>query len=155
MSTDRNGTGQMIDRNGMEVLSRRECLRLLQTAPLGRVAVTMSALPAVFPVNFALLDGDVVFETGSGTKLAAALRNAVVAFEVDHIEPISHTGWSVLVTGTACELFDPVDLARARRLPLTAWAPGEHSHFVRISSDLVSGRRLTTELLAGPVPAAS
>jgi hypothetical protein len=41
-----------IDRNGLEVLSRHECLRLLGTATLGRIGVTSDALPTVLPVNF-------------------------------------------------------------------------------------------------------
>ena len=137
-----------MDRNGMEVLSRRECLRLLQTAPIGRVAVSMNALPAVFPVNFTLLDDDIVFQTGPGSKLGAALRNAVVAFQVDDYDVMGHSGWSVLVTGRARELTDPADLARARKLPLSAWVPGPHEHYVRISSDLISGRRTDAGLTA-------
>ena len=46
--------GIVIDRNGLEVLDRDECLRLLGTATLGRVGITFGALPVVLPVNFRL-----------------------------------------------------------------------------------------------------
>ena len=50
---------------------------------------TDQALPAALPVNFALLDGEIVFRTATGSKLAAALAKAVVAFQADDIDPNS------------------------------------------------------------------
>jgi hypothetical protein len=90
-----------VDRNGLEVLSRDECLRLLGTAALGRVAVTTAALPTILPVNFRFDGRHILIRTGRGTKLDAATRNAVVAFEVDEVEPATREGWSVVVTGVA------------------------------------------------------
>jgi len=82
----------------LQVIPRDEALRLLASAPVGRVVFTLRALPAVLPVNF-VLDGDaVVFRTAPGSKLTAAVRNAVVAFQVDQIDPQTQTGWSVVVT---------------------------------------------------------
>jgi nitroimidazol reductase NimA-like FMN-containing flavoprotein (pyridoxamine 5'-phosphate oxidase superfamily) len=131
-----------IDRNGLEVLDRAECLRLVAGRSLGRVAVSMSALPVILPVNY-LLDGDrILIRTGAGTKLAAAARNAVVAFEVDDADPIGHTGWSVSVTGTAEEVTDGDDLERITRLGLPHWAPNGVGHVIALSTDLVSGRRI-------------
>ncbi len=89
------------DRNGLEVLSRPQCLELLDRSVVGRVVFTEAALPAALPVNFALLDGDIVFRTATGSKLAAALAKAVVAFQADDIDPAFETGWSVLVQGWA------------------------------------------------------
>jgi hypothetical protein len=137
-----------LDRNGMEVLSREECLALLAGSPIGRVIVTMSALPAAFPVNFAVHDGDIVFRTGQGTKLQAAVRNAVVAFEVDGFEPFGHTGWSVLVTGRATEITDTSLAAAGEGLALGPWLPTRLAAFVRIGTDMMSGRRLSLEASA-------
>lgn len=72
--------------NGLEILSSEECHELLRQSTVGRVAVTVAALPAIFPVNYAVLDGRIVFRTGEGTKLQAAVERAVVAFQVDHID---------------------------------------------------------------------
>lgn len=131
-----------LDRNGLEVLARDECLRLLGASRVGRVVVTDRALPAAFPVNFALLDDDVVFLTTAGNKLEAAEEEEVMAFEVDDIEPALRSGWSVLVQGLASVMTDPGDLARAQALRLESWTPGGNRQFVRICSELVSGRRL-------------
>lgn len=131
-----------LDRNGLEVLSREECLDLLATTSLGRVAASIAALPVVLPVNYGVYRGDIVFRTGAGTKLTAAVTNAVVAFEADHAEPRDRTGWSVLVTGMAREVTDPDELADlAGSLP-DAWVPSIPTHVIRVRGDLVSGRRI-------------
>jgi uncharacterized protein len=141
-----------VDWNGLEVLSREECLRLVAGAHVGRVAVTVDALPAVFPVNFVLDDEAIVFRTAAGTKLDAATANAVIAFEVDSADPLYHTGWSVLVQGVASEIVEPGELERAWALPLRAWAGHDRDRFVRISTDRVSGRRLVQPPLATEIP---
>jgi nitroimidazol reductase NimA-like FMN-containing flavoprotein (pyridoxamine 5'-phosphate oxidase superfamily) len=106
------------------------------------VGVSVGALPAIFPVNYAMLDGQVVFRTGPGTKLDAAAAGAVVAFEIDDIDLFSHTGWSVLVVGVARPITEPETLARARRLPLSPWVDGERDTFVRLESARMTGREL-------------
>lgn len=132
------------DRHGLEKLSREDCIALLSTRSVGRVGITLSALPVIFPVNFAVLDGDVVFRSSPGSKLTAAAQRAVVAFEVDDVDGMYHSGWSVLIVGPAYEITDPAELARAQSLPLTPWAPGTKGHYIRIRSEIVSGRRVGT-----------
>ena len=119
-----------------------ECLRLLGGATLGRVALSIGALPVVLPVNFILDDGDVVLRTSSGSKLDAALAEAVVAFEVDEYDPVYHAGWSVLLTGRATVITEPGELDRLRQLPLRPWAAGERDNYVRIARQTLSGRRI-------------
>ena len=138
----------MLVEGGLELLSEDECIALLGRAKLGRVGVTIGALPAIFPVNFRLVDGTIVFRTGPGTKLAAALRRAVIAFEVDAIDETYHEGWSVLVVGEAREVDDP-ELARGLAGQVTPWAPGDRGHVVRIRPTLVSGRRIRHDAVAG------
>ena len=131
-----------IDRNGMLVLSQEECILRLGDRGVGRVAVSIGALPAIFPVNYATCAGDVYFRAAAGTKLAAATRNAVVAFEIDDLDRLSHTGWSVQVVGPAAVVDDPDDIYRLRSLPLVRWIGAAPDTLVRISSDLVSGREI-------------
>jgi nitroimidazol reductase NimA-like FMN-containing flavoprotein (pyridoxamine 5'-phosphate oxidase superfamily) len=127
----------------VEGLSRDECMALLDTATVGRVGVSVGAIPAVLPVNY-VMDGDaIVFRTVPGTKLDAALTNAVVAFEADDFDWRHETGWSVLVRGIAREVTDEHALARVRRLPLRSWAfDGDADRFVRVDAELVTGRRI-------------
>jgi len=134
-----------VDRNGLEVLDRVECLRLLALATLGRIGFTSGALPTVLPINFFLDRERILVRTGRGSKLDAALQNAVVAFEVDDFDPISHSGWSVAVTGVATEVSDPTDLDEACQMPIARWAPAGDEAVLAISTDLVSGRRITRD----------
>lgn len=78
----------------------------------------------------------------AGSKLDAAARNAVVAFEVDDFDSMYHSGWSVVVTGLAREVTDPKDIDRLGHAPVTRWAPGEDGHLIAISTALISGRRI-------------
>src|SRR3974390_2270271 len=126
----------------LEVLSNEECQRLLEGAVVGRVGVTVSAIPEILPVNYVMVDGDVVFRTGAGTKLYGATRNAPIAFEVDESDPVSLSGWSVLVVGFSEEVTDPEDAARALAILPDGWVLGEHEHVVRLSPNRISGRRI-------------
>jgi|SRR5581483_1085957 len=132
----------IVDRNGLEILQRPECLRLLETASVGRVGLSIGALPVVLPVNFALLGEDIVVRSGPGTKLDAAFGGAVVAFEVDRIDEKGEAVWSVLVQGLAHVIAGANELARARALDLRPWVGGPDDRFVKISTDRVSGRRI-------------
>jgi len=131
-----------VDRNGLEVLDRAECLRLLARATLGRIGVSSGALPTVLPVNFWLDQDRILIRTGEGTRLDAAARNAVVAFEVDDFDTMCHAGWSVAVTGVAREVTDPDDLAALRTAPVARWACRGNGRLIAISTDMISGRRL-------------
>lgn len=131
-----------LDSNGLEVLDRGECLALMGSVPIGRLVFTDRALPAIQPVNF-VLDGDeVIVRTAKGSKLAAATRRAIVAFETDDFDIERQTGWSVTIVGQAAEITDPVRLRRVSGLPLEPWSPGSRDHFIGISAEQVTGRRI-------------
>lgn len=142
-----------VDSAGLEVLDHAECLRLLRSVPVGRVVFSDQALPAVQPVNFVVLDGAIWFRTGEGSKLAAAARGAIVAFEADEFDEELRSGWSVSVIGQAEEVRDAELVHAVRRLPLRTWAPGRRDHLIRIGVHGITGRRLrwpTSETAAEP-----
>jgi CBS domain-containing protein len=126
----------------MELLSEQECRRLLRQARVGRVAVSVGEVPAVFPVNYVVAGEDILFFSADGTKLRAAMANATVTFEVDHVDPFTETGWSVMVVGQARERTEPTVIVGAKRAGLRPWAAGDRFHLVAIAMDFVSGRRL-------------
>jgi len=130
-----------IDRNGLDVLAEDECYRRLGDNGIGRVAVTVGALPAIFPVGYAVHDGAVYFRTAPGTKLAAATRGAIIAFEVDHIEPVSHSGWSVVVVGPTAVL-DEEPTPSGGQLRVPRWLSSGPEHLVRLTPVMVTGRAL-------------
>jgi nitroimidazol reductase NimA-like FMN-containing flavoprotein (pyridoxamine 5'-phosphate oxidase superfamily) len=121
-----------------EVLTVEDCLELAATVPIGRLAVSESdGPPHVVPVNF-LLDGDViVFRSDVGTKFRL-LRGVAVTFEVDSLDPFTHTGWSVIFQGPAYE----ASHWETDHLELEPWVPGSKAHWVRILPALISGRRI-------------
>jgi nitroimidazol reductase NimA-like FMN-containing flavoprotein (pyridoxamine 5'-phosphate oxidase superfamily) len=131
------------DRVRLEALDRGECLQLIATVPVGRIGVTIGSLPAILPVNFAIVGLDIVVRTVPGTKLDAATRRAVVAFEVDSYAQDGSSGWSVLVQGFCSEITDPAQRAVVAESPLRAWAfdRGVAERFVRIETSFVNGRR--------------
>jgi len=135
----------LLDRAGLEILDVGQCLRLLRSVRVGRVAVSSEAVPIIFPVNFGVLDASVVFRTGEGTKLDAAIRNASVAFEADAIHSVFETGWSVVVVGTAEEVLDATEIDRVTQMGLRSWAPGSRSHLIKIRPTTISGRRIVGE----------
>ncbi|MGW0705891.1 pyridoxamine 5'-phosphate oxidase family protein [Streptomyces sp. NPDC002643] len=133
----------MYANDGFRELDRDECLRLLARAPIGRVVHTRRALPAVLPVNFALDEGGaVVLRTSAASELARSVDGAVVAFEADAVDAARHSGWSVVVTGTATVVTDPAVHARLARTGPRSWAPAPEEVFVRIEPELVTGREL-------------
>ncbi|MFM9589240.1 pyridoxamine 5'-phosphate oxidase family protein [Streptomyces scabiei] len=129
-------------------LDSDEALRLLGTVSYGRIVFTRHALPTVRPVNHVLDRGEIVIRTREGAALTTRTQEAdgqgvVVAYEADVIDPDTHLGWSVVVTGYARPVTDPEELARYRAI-LRPWVSGTTDHAVRIRPDLVTGIRLTT-----------
>jgi len=127
----------------VEEMSRTDALDRLQLHGfVGRVAFVVDGRPMIMPVNY-LADRDaIVFCTGEGTKLSTLRGGAPVAFEVDDSRPFDHSGWSVIVDGTASEITDPEELTWLRRGPLKSWAVQPTAHWIRVTYDHVSGRRI-------------
>ena len=130
-----------VDEPGFRSLPRAQCLALLGCGTVGRVGLSVGALPAVLPVNYALAGERVVFRTVPGTKLDAALARSVVAFEVDGYDLEGAWGWSVLVQGMAQEVTVAAELTEARALQLKSWAFQDGApRFVAVPITFVSGR---------------
>lgn len=126
----------------MRTLSEDECLDLLRSQPVGRLVFTENALPAVRPVNF-LLDGtDVIIRTAPDSW-SHRLAGSVVAFEADRIDPDTHTGWSVVVLGTAAVVSDIDSLVRISDPHHRPWAPGRRDRYLRVTAGEITGRRLS------------
>lgn len=129
----------------IEELTKDECVELLRSRRFGRIAVHGREGIAIFPVNYVYADGHVAIRTAAGTKLDAAVQ-AEVAFEIDEVDELMRSGWSVLVKGTGYEVTDSVDRVSAelRALPVEPWAPGERPYLLRIDPVLITGRRVKT-----------
>ena len=127
--------------NGPEIqtLTRAECLHRLGPGGVGRIALPGEGAPILRPVNFALHEGQVLIRTGEGTILAAADRGDAASFEIDGIDSLEHTGWSVVASGKLREYLEE----REGTAPsLRAWASGTKERLVVIRIDEVSGLRI-------------
>ena len=87
--------------------------------------MTGDGRPEMFPVNYVVRNGTVVFVTGSAVLQAWAPLGHV-AFEVDCVDLSSHEGWDVVVSGEGAEITDAVDRlsVEARADRFEEWAPG-------------------------------
>src|SRR6056297_2048490 len=124
-----------------QILSESECWELLDHAAVGRLAVDVAGQPDIFPINFVIDDGGIVFRSAAGTKLAGAVLNRLVAFEIDGYEPTERTAWSVVVKGHARPIERMQEMFEAEDLPLFPWLAWEKPNFVRIDPTVVTGRR--------------
>jgi nitroimidazol reductase NimA-like FMN-containing flavoprotein (pyridoxamine 5'-phosphate oxidase superfamily) len=130
-------------RQVFEELDREDCLELLRAELVGHVALTSRALPVVLPVNFAVLDGDIVWRSAQGTKLNETSADLVVAFEADHYEPDHTQGWTVMVQGLAHVVTNVEELDRAKELALESWTlEGAADRYVCLVPNVVTGRRM-------------
>jgi nitroimidazol reductase NimA-like FMN-containing flavoprotein (pyridoxamine 5'-phosphate oxidase superfamily) len=127
-----------------EVLTYAECLALLGQASLGRVGVSVGALPVILPVFYALDDQSILLRTVAGTQLDAATKNAVVAFQADAYVPASFSGWSVMAQGVASRVSNPHELRRMSLVSMPSWPTDDGgANMVRIEIARLSGRRFS------------
>jgi uncharacterized protein len=130
----------------LDQLDRRECLRLLAGQVIGRVVFTDAAMPAAQPVTYLLSGEEVLFRTANGSKLAAAVRKAVLGFQADQIDPETATGWTVLGIGESYEITDPFRLAQLERNLPILWATAHAVHTIAIPLNQLTGRILRPRL---------
>jgi hypothetical protein len=125
----------------VEHLSEATCWQLLRTTEVGRLAVSVGHHPDIFPINYLVDGGSVVFRTAPGTKLAAAVLGHSVAFEIDGYDPLAGEAWSVVVKGRARQIEHMIEYFAAEELPLFPWHASPKHEFVRIDCEMVTGRR--------------
>ena len=137
-------------------LNRPDCMALLQTARVGRLACARDGQPYVVPINFAL-DGSYLYSFSlTGQKIEWMRENDKVCVQVDELE--NPRKWrSVVVYGRYEELLDRIGtkVQRDRAWSLLSrqaqwWEPGglkpmadaPTPHlFYRIAIDEITGRQ--------------
>jgi uncharacterized protein len=135
MAADEPGPGP-----GVTHLEANACWALLRSHEVGRLAVLIDDRPEIFPINYVVDHGTVVFRTAEGTKLIGAVQRDV-AFETDGYEPGTGDAWSVVVKGRAEEISRVQELLDTADLPLFPWHAASKQRFVRIVPDEIDGRR--------------
>jgi nitroimidazol reductase NimA-like FMN-containing flavoprotein (pyridoxamine 5'-phosphate oxidase superfamily) len=122
-------------------LTPQECWTLLGTSDLGRLAVCLGEVAEIFPVNYAVAHGTVVFRTAPGLKHVSARLNGLLTFEADGVDRDAGVAWSVVVKGRGHDMADGPEAELARTLNLRPAHGGPKPLFVRIEPDVVTGRR--------------
>jgi nitroimidazol reductase NimA-like FMN-containing flavoprotein (pyridoxamine 5'-phosphate oxidase superfamily) len=132
----------------VEQLGEQECLRLISPGGVGRIAFTGRYGLTIFPVNYKVHDGSVVFRTADDSPFGEDLRTGIqyadykVAFEIDHVEPAAREGWSVLIQGPAHHMDTSAERALAEEIGVDAWPGGQRDDYIRITPTRMSGRRI-------------
>jgi nitroimidazol reductase NimA-like FMN-containing flavoprotein (pyridoxamine 5'-phosphate oxidase superfamily) len=135
----------------LEILNEAECLRLISSGGVGRLAFAGRFDLTVLPVNYVLDDGAILFRTAAAGSTDEDLRTGIehaeyrVAFEVDDFDPETHEGWSVLIQGPAHHIDDPAGQTAAIAAGVEPWAGGEREHFIKIAPARITGRRIRHE----------
>ena len=124
-------------------LNPHQCWELLRTSTIGRLAVVANARPEIFPLNYAVDHGTIVFRSAAGTKLSGLPDDTAAAFEIDGHDAGDGFAWSVVVHGQLEPLinFDP---ATTHELPLHPLQAGPKPRFIRVVPEEVTGRRFPT-----------
>ena len=123
------------------MLLEHECWALLRSTEVGWLAVCVWEAPDIFPLNYVMDHGTVVFRTAEGSKLSAIVAVSLVAFEVDGYDEQAHEAWSVVIKGSAQEIKRLHERIQSSDLPLFPWHVAPKGHFVRIEPQTISGRR--------------
>jgi len=136
--------------NRLSELGYRECQTLLGLSVIGRVAVATPNGPHIVPVNYWIVDDDVVMRTTPYSVLGRYGHDAILAFEVDGFDTATASGWSVVARGRAAVVTEADELSELRRrITAEPWAPGPRSMYLRMECAELSGRSLLSAESAG------
>ena len=126
----------------LNTLTRDECLELLDQVVVGRIGYVTDGTAIILPVNFMVLDGDIVFCTAKGSTLNWLSLRGRLSFQADASSWADREGWSVLIHGVAREVTDSNELEILRRGLMRSWLRSPAEHWVRIRIETISGRAL-------------
>ena len=127
-------------------LQPAEAMRLLASVGYGRVVFSFNALPAIRLVNHIVEGGLVIVRTRLTAAVSQAVRSGndsavVVAYEADDVDAHRRVCWSVVVTGRARTVTDPVQVDRYERL-LRPWVNKVIDTVIAIEPEIVTGLRI-------------
>ena len=117
-----------------DVLSERECWRLLAMVSVGRLALSVRALPVIVPVQYYLDDRRLAVCLGHLELPERSLDETIIAFAADSIDPAARSGWSVQVQGRSV-------IPRGLRIDTDCGWPAA-AQVVEIEPGRISGHRI-------------
>jgi len=130
----------------VSILSETQCWDRLHSNAFARLALSVGDRPEIFPINYVVQGGTLLFRTSQGTKLAALTINESVALEIDGYDNVG--GWSVVVKGDAHAAEWGDDYNEADVAGLRPWVATRKPVFVRVRPSEITGRTF----VFGPAP---
>lgn len=118
-----------------DALSERECWELLATASVGRLALSVRALPVILPVQYYLDGRKLAVCLGHHALPERALDKTIIAFAADSIDPVTRSGWSVQVQGRSV-------IPRGLRIDTDCGWPAASAQVVAIEPGKISGHQM-------------
>jgi Pyridoxamine 5'-phosphate oxidase len=82
-----------------ELIPEHRCWELLATVSVGRLALSVRALPMILPVQYYLDGHRLAICLGHHQIPERSLNDVIIAFAADEIDPVTRSGWSVQVQG--------------------------------------------------------
>jgi len=144
VAEDEQIRAQVMPSRQIQELTDAESWQLLRSVSLGRIVFTWHAMPAIRPVNHLVEDEAIIVRSHLGSAIVArttADDGAVVCYEADELDPVRHTGWSVIATGMARLVRDPAAITRYEQL-LEPWAAGQMDYVIAVRPQVITGIRL-------------
>ena len=130
-------------------LSRKACLDRLAGQRIGRLALSVNALPVIEPARYVLRDEELFIGGLAKASFGDALANSIVAFEVDSIDRSNGLRWVVCVVGQATPVLDRTTIGTLRALPTGTWDAAETERFFRIATTSLTGRSVDLQHARG------
>jgi uncharacterized protein len=127
--------------SGLTDLDPDECMDLVGQETVGRLGIIVDGRPEIHPVNFAVADDKILIRSDQGTKLSSALAGPVV-FEVDRVDTVARSGWSVMIHGTAHLTSGRTRGSGTQNRALKTWRQADLPQLLCIVPNRVTGRRL-------------
>jgi len=137
----RGRAGVTVASPSLAILPVDECWSVLKSHSLGRLSILIKEWPRIFPVDYAVGEGALVFRTDVGTKLEYG-PGSPACFEVDGYDERHGAGWSVMAVGMLEDVTGNIDerSQRLRRLAVRSTAPGQRSHWLALAPKELTGR---------------
>ena len=118
-----------------ELISEERCWELLATASVGRLALSVQALPMILPVQYYLDGRKLAVCLGHHEIPERDLDDAIIAFAADAVDPVTRSGWSVQVQGRSV-------IPHGLRIDADCGWPAAAAQVVEIEPGKISGHRM-------------
>ncbi|MET9273550.1 pyridoxamine 5'-phosphate oxidase family protein [Kribbella sp. NPDC003557] len=123
----------------LEPMRREECIVLIRSGSVGRIAYAGIDEVVVIPVNYCYRDELIVFRTAADSAVAQ-FDLEPVAFELDLFDEGMQDGWSVLVNGMVRPATEAETAAARGRVD--PWAGGTRDTYMVVDPRRITGRRI-------------